>query len=188
MQDKDSEMLNHQRKRRKRIAKIRNGIILIVAGWIVLSMILIVALFFKMVSLEHKIDRLVTSSSEQNTDQVNAGAAAKLSGGVIAEETEDTEIMQTEMTWDKVTPPATGISDEDNMASDGDLHKVYLTFDNVPSEHTSEILDVLEEYGVKATFFVNGSQDEEMIPVYKRIVDSGIKIILKVFDDYICFG
>ena len=173
MQDKDSEMLNHQRKRRKRIAKIRNGIILIVAGWIVLSMILIVALFFKMVSLEHKIDRLVTSSSEQNTDQVNAGAAAKLSGGVIAEETEDTEIMQTEMTWDKVTPPATGISDEDNMASDGDLHKVYLTFDNVPSEHTSEILDVLEEYGVKATFFVNGSQDEEMIPVYKRIVDEG---------------
>ncbi len=173
MQDKDSEMLNHQRKRRKRIAKIRNGIILIVAGWIVLSMILIVALFFKMVSLEHKIDRLVTSSSEQNTDQVNAGAAAKLSGGVIAEETEDTEIMQTEMTWDKVTPPATGISDEDNIASDGDLHKVYLTFDNVPSEHTSEILDVLEEYGVKATFFVNGSQDEEMIPVYKRIVDEG---------------
>lgn len=173
MQDKDSEMLNHQRKRRKRIAKIRNGIILIIAGWIVLSMILIVALFFKMVSLEHKIDRLVTSSSEQNTDQVNAGAAAKLSGGVIAEETEDTEIMQTEMTWDKVTPPATGISDEDNMASDGDLHKVYLTFDNVPSEHTSEILDVLEEYGVKATFFVNGSQDEEMIPVYKRIVDEG---------------
>ena len=77
------------------------------------------------------------------------------------------------MTWDKVTPPATGISDEDNMASDGDLHKVYLTFDNVPSEHTSEILDVLEEYGVKATFFVNGSQDEEMIPVYKRIVDEG---------------
>ena len=115
MQDKDSEMLNHQRKRRKRIAKIRNGIILIVAGWIVLSMILIVALFFKMVSLEHKIDRLVPSSSEQNTDQVNAGAAAKLSGGVIAEETEDTEIMQTEMTWDKVTPPATGISDEDNF-------------------------------------------------------------------------
>ena len=52
MQDKDSEMLNHQRKRRKRIAKIRNGIILIIAGWIVLSMILIVALFFKMVSLD----------------------------------------------------------------------------------------------------------------------------------------
>ena len=66
MQDKDSEMLNHQRKRRKRIAKIRNGIILIVAGWIVLSMILIVALFFKMVSLEHKIDRLVTKKSKND--------------------------------------------------------------------------------------------------------------------------
>ena len=77
------------------------------------------------------------------------------------------------MTWDKVTPPASGISDEDNLASEGDLHKVYLTFDNVPSEHTSEILDVLQAYGVKATFFVNGNQDEEMLSVYQRIVDEG---------------
>ena len=92
---------------------------------------------------------------------------------MIAEETETTEEMQTEMTWDKVTPPASGISDEDNLASEGDIHKVYLTFDNVPSEHTSEILDVLQAYGVKATFFVNGNQDEEMLSVYQRIVDEG---------------
>ena len=173
MQDKDSEVLNYQRKRRKRITKIRYSIILIVAGWIVLSMILVVVLFVKMTSLEHKLDQLVTSSSEQNTDQINAGAAADLNGGVIAEGTETTEEMQTEMTWDKVTPPASGISDEDNLASEGDLQKVYLTFDNVPSEHTSEILDVLQAYGVKATFFVNGNQDEEMLPVYQRIVDEG---------------
>ena len=76
MQDKDSEVLNYQRKRRKRITKIRYSIILIVAGWIVLSMILVVVLFVKMTSLEHKLDQLVTSSSEQNTDQINAGAAA----------------------------------------------------------------------------------------------------------------
>lgn len=173
MQDKDSEVLNYQRKRRKRITKIRYSIILIVAGWIVLSMILVVVLFVKMTSLEHKLDQLVTSSSEQNTDQINAGAAADLNGGVIAEGTETTEEMQTEMTWDKVTPPASGISDEDNLASEGDIHKVYLTFDNVPSEHTSEILDVLQAYGVKATFFVNGNQDEEMLSVYQRIVDEG---------------
>ena len=72
MQDKDSEVLNYQRKRRKRITKIRYSIILIVAGWIVLSMILVVVLFVKMTSLEHKLDQLVTSSSEQNTDQINA--------------------------------------------------------------------------------------------------------------------
>ena len=173
MLDKASEVLNYQRKRRKRITKIRYSIILIVAGWIVLSMILVVVLFVKMTSLEHKLDQLVTSSSEQNTDQINAGAAADLNGGVIAEETETTEEMQTEMTWDKVTPPASGISDEDNLASEGDIHKVYLTFDNVPSEHTSEILDVLQAYGVKATFFVNGNQDEEMLSVYQRIVDEG---------------
>ena len=38
MQDKDSEVLNYQRKRRKRITKIRYSIILIVAGWMVVSM------------------------------------------------------------------------------------------------------------------------------------------------------
>ena len=43
----------------------------------------------------------------------------------------------------------------------------------MPSEHTSEILDVLQAYGVKATFFVNGNQDEEMLSVYQRIVDEG---------------
>ena len=59
MQDKDSEVLNYQRKRRKRITKIRYSIILIVAGWIVLSMILVVVLFVKMTSLEHKLDQLV---------------------------------------------------------------------------------------------------------------------------------
>jgi peptidoglycan/xylan/chitin deacetylase (PgdA/CDA1 family) len=33
-------------------------------------------------------------------------------------------------------------------------HKVYLTFDDGPSKYTNQILDILEEKGVKATFFV----------------------------------
>ena len=33
-------------------------------------------------------------------------------------------------------------------------HKVYLTFDDGPSKYTDQILDILKEKGVKATFFV----------------------------------
>ena len=36
MQDKDTEAINNQRKRRKRIGRIRNGIIMTIAGWIIL--------------------------------------------------------------------------------------------------------------------------------------------------------
>lgn len=39
--------------------------------------------------------------------------------------------------------------------------KVYLTFDDGPSEITEDILEVLEEYHVKATFFVIGPDSEE---------------------------
>ncbi len=40
---------------------------------------------------------------------------------------------------------------------------IYLTFDDGPSVYTSDLLDMLDEYGVKATFFVVGNVHPEMI-------------------------
>ena len=34
---------------------------------------------------------------------------------------------------------------------------IYLTFDDGPSEHTPKLLDILDKYNVKATFFVTGT-------------------------------
>ena len=42
--------------------------------------------------------------------------------------------------------------DKENLATAEDLHKVYLTFDDGPSENTNAILDILDDYGIKATF------------------------------------
>ena len=53
MQDKDTEAINNQRKRRKRIGRIRNGIIMTIAGWIILSMILIIVLFVQVIMIQH---------------------------------------------------------------------------------------------------------------------------------------
>ncbi len=52
-------------------------------------------------------------------------------------------------------------------------HKVYLTFDDGPSKNTREILDVLDQYGVKATFFVCGKEDAESIEALKEIAARG---------------
>ena len=49
--------------------------------------------------------------------------------------------------------------------------KVCLTFDDGPSANTDAILDILDTYGVKATFFVNAKEGYDA--QYNRIVDSG---------------
>ncbi|MBO6145693.1 MAG: polysaccharide deacetylase family protein [Bacilli bacterium] len=40
---------------------------------------------------------------------------------------------------------------------------VYLTFDDGPSQYTSQLLDVLKKYNVKVTFFVTGKGDDAII-------------------------
>ncbi|NLK99041.1 MAG: polysaccharide deacetylase family protein [Clostridiales bacterium] len=51
--------------------------------------------------------------------------------------------------------------------------KVYLTFDDGPTYNTELILDILDEYNVKATFFVIGNTDEKAKELYNRIVNEG---------------
>lgn len=51
--------------------------------------------------------------------------------------------------------------------------KVYLTFDDGPSIYTDDILDILADYDVKATFFVIGKTDKKSMNLYKRIVKEG---------------
>ena len=50
--------------------------------------------------------------------------------------------------------------------------RAYLTFDDGPSGNTVEILDILDKYDVKATFFVVG-RDKSYYDAYRDIVDRG---------------
>lgn len=50
---------------------------------------------------------------------------------------------------------------------------VALTLDDGPSEATPEILDVLDDFGARATFFVIGAQVERHPELARRIVDEG---------------
>ncbi|MEF3352767.1 polysaccharide deacetylase family protein [Paenibacillus sp. GYB006] len=54
------------------------------------------------------------------------------------------------------------------------VKRIALTFDDVPDPRfTPQILDVLKEYGVKATFFVNGQRVLNHPELAKRIHDEG---------------
>ena len=59
----------------------------------------------------------------------------------------------------------------DTVYPDGKV--VYLTFDDGPSAYTSELLEVLDAYGAKATFFVVGSGSGRMM---RQIVKQGHSI------------
>lgn len=50
---------------------------------------------------------------------------------------------------------------------------VYLTFDDGPSNLTLPLLDVLDRYHVKATFFLVGKTDSQDLKAMKAIVDRG---------------
>lgn len=166
MQDKDSEALRNQRRRRKRIGRIKSAIVMIIAGWIILSMILIVVLFVRTVSLEKKLDRLIQSnlllSSQENV-------VSGLNEGEQVLSAENTEAILEASS----APQAVVVEDTENLAEAGDVHKVYLTFDDGPSDNTEAILDILAEYDVKATFFVVGKEDEVSQELYRRIVEEG---------------
>lgn len=51
--------------------------------------------------------------------------------------------------------------------------RAFLTFDDGPSKNTNDILNILQENNIKATFFVLGSQVEKMPEMTKKIYDEG---------------
>lgn len=56
-----------------------------------------------------------------------------------------------------------------NKIIDSDKPMIALTFDDGPNYNTSKILDILEKYNVKATFFVLGSNIEKNKNIIKRM-------------------
>jgi len=53
---------------------------------------------------------------------------------------------------------------------------IALTFDDGPNYNTNRVLDILDKYNIKATFFVLGSKIEGNEYILKRIVNSGNEI------------
>lgn len=171
MQGKDTEAVSDQRRRHNRVSKMKNSIVALLSGWVVVSMILIICLF---VLLFHTRSQVEALKIQVENGFANSLENLSVDNGEISD-TQSSEIpLYSEIEgYEPVTPVASGISDEENLAEASDIHKVYLTFEDGPSENTAEILDVLKEKGVKATFFVTGQEGEVAHELYKRIVEEG---------------
>jgi len=57
-----------------------------------------------------------------------------------------------------------------------DTGAVALTFDDGPSEDTERVLDVLDEYGLRATFFMTGRHVESLPQTARRVVAEGHEV------------
>ncbi len=157
MTAEQKELVEKKRDRRGRVKRIKNFIVSFITTWILVSMIAIVALTAKVISLQHQIDEIKGSGLAKDAQVSEASGSADFTDG-------DTDAMAL-MNY--------GPSAEENLAEVGDTLKVYLTFDDGPSGNSDKILDILDDYNVKATFFVVGKEDDESKRIYKRIVDEG---------------
>lgn len=164
MSTKDTATIEQQRKRRNRINRMKTTIILTISIWMIVSLVAIITLSVAVVRLNNKVNRLsVSPEMTQNGKETEQ----------VTKETQTTETQKVQEEDKKFEHVVTGIDTADNKAKEGDTHKVYLTFDVIPSENTDKILDVLQQYQVKASFFVAGDKSDEAKAIYQRIVKDG---------------
>lgn len=156
MAENNYEAMEQQRLRRKRINRMKTGIIMTIAIWMLTSLIAIIILSVQVIKLNHQVSNL-------------------MSNGVVTEDKGSEKEPEKESSGDenRFQNIVTGIDTKDNFAEEGDTHYVYLTFNSVPGDNTEAILDVLAQHNVKATFFVVGIEEEGAKAVYQRIVAEG---------------
>ena len=113
-------------------------------------------LFIKIEKINSRLDAIVVAIAEINDKFV------------VEEVQAEDEIYYSPEKLEELIIPV----ENENIVSDSEMYegrkRVYLTFDDGPSKYTDEILDILNEYDIKATFFVlakDGYDDQ-----YNRIV------------------
>lgn len=167
MSTKDDISLEDQKQRRKKIGRIKTGIVMTIGIWMIVSFLVIIILSIVVIRLNSKVSKLENKLTTIST---------------ISQKTESNDSANTNQ--EKVTKydnVVREIDSEDNFYSEGDKRKVYLTFDSVPGDHTNEVLDALAEKNVKATFFVSGDLSGEYDDIYRRIVNEGHTIGMSSF-------
>lgn len=160
---------NNNNHRRQRINRLKRMIISTFFVLMLIPNILCIAAFFRISGLDRQIreltarlDGIAMAVSIETQDSANDRYAGNGSGAI--ETSGDVIVVE----QDEMLAFQQGTAGTDDY---GEVRKVCLTFDDGPSANTDVILDILAQYGVKATFFVNGKPGYEA--QYQRIVDEG---------------
>ena len=111
---------------------------------------------------------------EELTQQLNM-----MTGFLSEELDEDEESDRDKSSYQEKYPELYAQAEFDKRYSDGSEEKyVYLTFDDGPSSLTPKVLDLLDEYNAKATFFVVYKEEQEYTEYLSEIVDRGHTLAL----------
>ena len=165
-----------EEERREKITRLISiGLLVII---IILAIVLLTKIFGKKKdsAQQNTTKGTETAAVTAQTDSTNAAGTSGTAAGAAdtaanpAGETPAQPESTTDLGYDPNNPA--GLSDEVlsvnavspyvtdwNMESNG-TKTVYLTFDDGPSYLTEQFLDVLDQYGVKATFFVTNQSPE----------------------------
>lgn len=153
-----------RKDRKKRIRFLKRLILSFLAAAILLPTAVSIVLGVRVHFLKRELSQMQEKLEAQEAAMAaqEAGDAVRTpDAGAQTELTEEDSIRA----WEAQVKPVVGMH--------SGLHKVYLTFDDGPSIYTNEILDILKEYNVKATFFVVGKNKEAYEDVYRRILEEG---------------
>jgi len=149
-----------------------------------LSMLLLLVSSVFLACNSSKSGKVSSNGSGETEDAVEAVASEKQSPSQIQNTTEPPkpteEISTTEnpTSTEPLTEPETpnlpvGTGTDFQFEDTGETKYAYLTFDDGPSDNTYPILDILDQYQVKATFFMVSKPDEVSMQRCKAIADRG---------------
>ena len=153
--------------RRKRVQRLKKMIIGIVVAGLAIPLLCCVYLICRL----HTIDGTL-KGLEQRLYELDS-------------RNQELQTLLQQLQEQKTTPVQTPQIQEDTSSGESsepvaeessgqeEIHKVYLTFDDGPSIYTNDILDILDSYNVKATFFVVGKERTGAEEALQRIVAEG---------------
>ncbi len=124
-------------------------------------------------------DKENDNESSNETKEINQDELqSQTTQGVTEKETQATTETTTQVESTTAKESSTNNNSETGQGEYDGVKKVYLTFDDGPSSITPQILDILDCYGVKATFFTVCNTSEDAIKNMQRIVNSGNTIAI----------
>lgn len=152
--------------RKKRVKRLKQTIIIVATIFLLVPLICCIALFMKITGMEKRLE----SIEEWNRQTITVGEHRE-DNLVVHAAPKETANVKTSNDKIKETPTPKKDREVDQTKIKG--KKVYLTFDDGPSKNTEKILEILDQYKVKATFFVIGKTDEFSKQMYKQIYENG---------------
>ena len=154
--------------KKQKYSEVRKRFTVILLSLLVLMPSLFsVILMFQMMGLRKDVKELKNEVGIWDNQEAYVQAMQHGQNSEVSEEeaTADVVALENKLVWDEMN------QDTQKWSSGSGIRRVYLTFDDGPSSNTDKILDILNEYGVKATFFVCGN--ERYMEEYQRIVKEG---------------